>query len=133
MSDTDTIYKHIASRIRELRSSQGLALEELAFRAGIAASYLGQIERLERKPSIKTLHALSHALRVSPGIVLDHSAKANGKAVARSNGLGKSDAWNSQVTALTSGIKPEQRKLILNTLRFICRQVRSAAANGNRR
>ena len=65
------IYAHAAARIREMRRSQGLALEELAGRAEITPSYLGQIERMERKPSLLTLAMIAGGLRVEPSSILD--------------------------------------------------------------
>ena len=59
MSD---IYARVQKRVRAIRKKKGLSIEELAFRAGISASSLGQVERLERKLSLKTLDELAAAL-----------------------------------------------------------------------
>jgi transcriptional regulator with XRE-family HTH domain len=51
-------------QIRELRLRKGIALRELAKRAGVSASLLSQIERGKGAPSVKTLYALVDALEV---------------------------------------------------------------------
>jgi transcriptional regulator with XRE-family HTH domain len=51
-------------QIRELRLGKGIALRELAKRAGVSASLLSQIERGKGAPSVKTLYALVDALEV---------------------------------------------------------------------
>ena len=44
-----TIQKKFGKRVRELRRAKSLSQEELAFRAGVHRTYLGGIERGERK------------------------------------------------------------------------------------
>ena len=52
-------------RIRQLRQSQRMSQEELAFKAGISTAHLGQIERAEKKPTLETIGKLSDALGIS--------------------------------------------------------------------
>lgn len=55
----------IGKRIRLLRNTQGISLEELSFKAGLNAAHLGQIERGLRNPTIETLNRIASALDVS--------------------------------------------------------------------
>ena len=48
-------------------------LEDLAEKAGISCSFVGHIERGEKKASLETLIALCNALRVSPALLLQDS------------------------------------------------------------
>jgi transcriptional regulator with XRE-family HTH domain len=56
------LFEDIAQRIRELREEQGLSVAALAKRAGFTRSYLSQIERLKREPTIGTLGTIADAL-----------------------------------------------------------------------
>ncbi|RQD76121.1 MAG: helix-turn-helix domain-containing protein [Candidatus Syntrophonatronum acetioxidans] len=51
--------------IRKLRCERNYSLKELAQKAGISVSYLSEIERDRKKPSLKTLEKISEALNVS--------------------------------------------------------------------
>jgi len=52
-------------RIREIRGLRGLSQEQLALKADINVSFLGQIERGTRKPTIDTIDKLLRALDIS--------------------------------------------------------------------
>ncbi|WP_340033447.1 helix-turn-helix transcriptional regulator [Paenibacillus sp. FSL E2-0202] len=55
----------IGESIRILRTGKGLSQEQLALNAGVNTSYIGQIERGEKNPTIKTLEKIAVALKVS--------------------------------------------------------------------
>jgi transcriptional regulator with XRE-family HTH domain len=59
------ISDQLGSRIRQYRKKMGLTQEELAFNSGINISFLGDIERGIKKPSIETLEKLLKALGVT--------------------------------------------------------------------
>jgi transcriptional regulator with XRE-family HTH domain len=59
------ISDQIGSKIRQYRKKMGLTQEELAFNSGINMSFLGDIERGIKKPSIDTLEKLLKALGVT--------------------------------------------------------------------
>lgn len=52
-------------RIREYRLMRGLSQEQLALKANINVSFLGQIERGGKKPTIDTIDKLLNALDIS--------------------------------------------------------------------
>jgi transcriptional regulator with XRE-family HTH domain len=52
--------------IRAVRDSLKLSREVVAERAGIAADYLGEIERGEKWPALWMIRAIARALKVSP-------------------------------------------------------------------
>lgn len=56
---------NFGKQVRVLRNSQKMSQEELAFKAGISAAHLGQIERAEKNPTLETIGKLSDALGVS--------------------------------------------------------------------
>lgn len=54
--------RYIGENIRTLRKSKGLSQEQLALRAEINASYMGQVERGEKSPTIDVLAKIASAL-----------------------------------------------------------------------
>jgi transcriptional regulator with XRE-family HTH domain len=55
---------HLAERIRVLRSSRALSLQDLAHRSGVSRSMISQIERCETNPTALVLDRLASALGV---------------------------------------------------------------------
>lgn len=56
----------LGENVRRLRVAQGLSQEELAFRAGMKRSYLSDLERGIRNPTVKAMGRLATALQVLP-------------------------------------------------------------------
>ena len=56
--------------LRGLRKKKNLSQEELGERAGLHFTYIGQIERGLRNPSLVNLHKLAKALKVNAGELL---------------------------------------------------------------
>jgi len=52
----------VGSQIRRFRLERGLTIEELAFRAHLHPSYLGDIERGTRNPSLLNLKKIAESL-----------------------------------------------------------------------
>jgi transcriptional regulator with XRE-family HTH domain len=48
--------------LREIRRDRGFSQEELAFESGYHATYIGQLERGQKSPSLRTIMNLSIAL-----------------------------------------------------------------------
>lgn len=80
MSD---IYSVIGRRIREERQIRGLSIEKLAEKAEMAASFLGSIERGERKLSVLTLDKLSRALNTQASDLMTPQTKKASEAWER--------------------------------------------------
>lgn len=64
-ADTDPLLAGVSKAIQERREEIGLSQEEVAHRAGLHRTYISDIERGARNPSLKTLARLSEALEVS--------------------------------------------------------------------
>ncbi|MCR2802553.1 helix-turn-helix domain-containing protein [Paenibacillus soyae] len=72
MSD---IGQRIGENIRILRKAKGLSQEQLALRADINASYMGQVERGEKNPTIDVLNKIAAALHTPLEDVVNIRAK----------------------------------------------------------
>lgn len=63
--DRDPELARFGARIREIRTERGLTQEELADRASLHWTYVGQIERGERNLSLKNVLKLARGLGVA--------------------------------------------------------------------
>lgn len=64
------IRKRFGNHLRELRLARKLTQEELADRAGMHFTYIGQIERGLRNPSLVNLEKIAQALKIKAGELL---------------------------------------------------------------
>jgi transcriptional regulator with XRE-family HTH domain len=55
----------IGNNIRILRQKSGLSQEQLALQSGMNTSYIGQIERGEKNPTVRTLEKIAATLEVA--------------------------------------------------------------------
>lgn len=72
--------------------------EELGELTGLHVSYIGQLERGQRTPSIKTLDAIARALQVDPALLV--------------KSVGDDESPVEDLLALVAGASPEQVQLI---------------------
>lgn len=63
----ETITSSFGKRIRSIRVSKGISQEKLAERCGLHPTYIGQIERGEKSPTLDTVDKLSAGLEISVG------------------------------------------------------------------
>lgn len=61
------IRTQFGKHLKKLREENGWTQEELADKAGMHFTYIGQIERGVRNPSLINLHKLAKALKVTAG------------------------------------------------------------------
>ena len=60
----------LGRNIRRLREEAGLSQEQLAFDAGMKRSYLSDMERGVRNPTVRALGRIAVALKVAPAELL---------------------------------------------------------------
>jgi transcriptional regulator with XRE-family HTH domain len=65
------IRQRLASNLRRLRQEKGLSQEAFADEAGIHRTYVSDLERGARNPTITIVEKLAAALGVSAGALLD--------------------------------------------------------------
>lgn len=66
----EEVKKVFGRQLRRLREQRNLTQEGLADKAGMHFTYIGQIERGLRNPSLVNLQKLAKALRVNAGELL---------------------------------------------------------------
>ena len=59
------IDKSFATILRRLRVEKGLSQEEFGFEADLHRTYVSQLERGLKSPSLKTLHKIANTLGIS--------------------------------------------------------------------
>jgi len=72
-----TVIKCFGVSVQKLRYGLGISQEELAERADLHRSYIADIERGARNPTLRTIKKLAKGLGVSPGDLLS-GTKCNG-------------------------------------------------------
>jgi transcriptional regulator with XRE-family HTH domain len=65
------IRARLGRNIKRLRSDKGWSQEQYAFEAGIHRTYVSDIERGARNPTISVVEKLAKPLGVPPGRLLD--------------------------------------------------------------
>jgi transcriptional regulator with XRE-family HTH domain len=67
----------IGISISKLRRNAHLSQEELAEKAGVHRTYISQIERAKKSPTINVLIRISKALNTSASIIIKHIEEEN--------------------------------------------------------
>ena len=65
------IRKRLGRNLRDLRTAKGLSQEAFAFEAKIHRTYISDLERGARNPTITIVEKLAKALGVKPGKLLE--------------------------------------------------------------
>lgn len=66
-------YEKLGVRVRQQRELNNLTQGQLARKVGVTGSFIGHIERGEKKASVETVVALCNALEISPSVLLQDS------------------------------------------------------------
>lgn len=101
------VFKYLGQRIRDERTKLRYTQEQLAEAAAINESYIGQIERGEKNPSLETVVSIANALGVTVDYLLQEEVHVES---------------NSLVEELISVVKdkdPDELRLMLNICRMI--------------
>ena len=65
------ICESLGRNLRRLRQQKGWSQEKFAFEAGVHRTYVSDLERGARNPTIKVIDKLAKTLGVKPGLLLD--------------------------------------------------------------
>ncbi|MDQ6422345.1 helix-turn-helix transcriptional regulator [Paenibacillus sp. LHD-117] len=102
MSD---IGRKIGENIRLVRKSKGLSQEQLALRAEINASYMGQVERGEKNPTIDVLGKIASALQTP----LEQLVHVGG--TTRFEG-GESGSYSDKIVSQMTGLNLKEQEAV---------------------
>ena len=67
----DDVRRRLAANLRSLRQEKGLSQEAFADEAGLHRTYISDLERSARNPTITVVDRIAKALDVSIGKLLD--------------------------------------------------------------
>lgn len=100
-------FEQIGRRIRQERNKQRVTMEKLAELAGLNESYIGQIERGNKNPSLESLISIANVLGVTMDYLLAEVTEA------------KVDGLVDELALLAKGRKPEEVRLLLNINKLV--------------
>lgn len=100
-------WEKVGQRIKEERKKYRLTQEKLAEEAGLNDSYIGQIERGSKKPSMESIVKLANTLGITVDYLLQDVVPA------------KKNALLEEVLAELSKRDDEEIRLILNMIRLM--------------
>jgi len=70
----NNFYLLLGKKIREIRKKRGMTQEELAWKSSVSLNFIGQIERGQKQPSMKTLKRISDTLEVAPSAFFEKTS-----------------------------------------------------------
>ena len=88
-SVTVTAEKVFGIMLRDIRKERGLSQETLAFESGYHTTYIGQLERGQKSPSLRTILNLANTLGTPGSEMLQRVEASLGIAMARPKGPSK--------------------------------------------
>lgn len=98
---------NIGERIHILRVQQGLSQEQLALRAEITTTYLGQIERNLKNPTFKVIEQICNALHISLSAFFDMPSPS----------ADTPDSLSVQILAQLRALSDKEKKVILQIIK----------------
>lgn len=102
---------NLGERIHELRVNSGLSQEKLALRANITTTYLGQLERNVKNPTVKVIEQLCNQLNISLSDFFSTS----------DNTVKPEDSLSLQIVTQISDRTEEEKQLILQVIKDVLR------------
>lgn len=99
--------KSIGKRIQQYRKALELTQAQLAERAKLDTTYLSQVERGVKLPSLEALARIAKVLKVGPAALLEDGKES------------KPDILTKEVVEILSAWTPKQRRAILKALRAL--------------
>jgi transcriptional regulator with XRE-family HTH domain len=99
----------LGGRLRSLRISLGLTQEQLAERANLHYSYIGQVERGEKTPSLRTLKRLAEAMHTRVEYLVGETPTYEDQ----------TGDLRRELLALLSDCPPQELQLIMDMIRVL--------------
>lgn len=105
----------IGRRIKEARHKLSLTQEELGDRAKLHYSYIGQVERGNKVPSLKTLKKIAAALNVRLELLLEDAPERE---------MSPQHLLAQELTAIVKNSSPEDIRMYIRIIRQIQNRMR---------
>jgi len=115
---------HVGATIRKLRKQRGWTQEELAHLAQVDTSYLGQIERMQRSPTIGILVKIADALGVDCSALLTEVRRVHASRLGEDD----SDEVLKRIADELTG-KSRDEQLLYYKLFKLLQEIVASAAN----
>lgn len=110
---SEDIYRQIGRRVREERVQRRWTQEQLAERTETHLSFIGQLERGIKKPSLATLKKIANAFGTKAGDLLDEGKPSS-----------KSHSAEKRLGDLLRGYSGLQQDSLLKIFRQLARQIK---------
>lgn len=101
------VFEYLGKRIREERTKLRLTQEQLAEAAEVNESYIGQVERTEKNPSLETVVNIANALGVTVDYLLQEEVHVEPNSLI------------NELISVTKDKNPDELRLMLNICRMI--------------
>lgn len=101
------VFKHLGQRIREERTKYRLTQEQLAEVAEVNESYVGQVERGEKNPSLETVVSIANSLGVTVDYLLQEEVNVEPNSLI------------NELISITKDKDHDELRLMLNICRMI--------------
>ncbi|MBU6142175.1 helix-turn-helix transcriptional regulator [Patescibacteria group bacterium] len=109
----EDIYRHIGRRVREERAKRGWTQEQLAERIDAHVSFVGQLERGIKKPSLATIKKIAEAFGIKAGDILDEASPSK-----------KPRSGERRFADLLHGYSHSQQDSLIRIFRQLARQLK---------
>lgn len=109
----EDIYRHIGRRVREERVQRGWTQEQLAERIEAHLSFIGQLERGIKKPSLMTIKKIANAFGMRAGDILDEGQPSS-----------KGHSTEKRFGDLLRGYSAREQDSLLKIFRQLARQIK---------
>ena len=106
------IQQQIGGRIRKKRIETGLSQEQVALLSGVTPTYLGQVERGERNPTVGFLEKVAESLGVGIIYFFDDASASD------------CDYHTKQISRSMQGLSDEQKNSVLDILSAIIKTIK---------
>jgi transcriptional regulator with XRE-family HTH domain len=101
-----------ATRVRRLRETAGLSIQEACDRGGISANFWGKVERGEQEPCLLSIGGMAQGLGISPQVLMTLEERPPDNTV------------RTQINDLLDLCNPVERELSLRIVKAIYEQGR---------
>jgi transcriptional regulator with XRE-family HTH domain len=99
-----------ANRVRRLRETAGLSIQEACGKGELSTNFWGKVERAEQEPCLLSIHGIAQGLGISPQVLFNLEQ------------MPLDNSTRTQVTDLLDLCTAEQRELALRIVRAIYEQ-----------